>query len=63
MLPITDESVELIILITSFLTSNYITFLLSPKWISLAAAVVVLLAADVVLGVGGASVAIAETFF
>jgi hypothetical protein len=35
MLPITDESVELVILITLCLTSNYLTFLLSPKWISL----------------------------
>jgi hypothetical protein len=36
LLPITDESVGLIIiLITSCLTSTYITFLLSSKWISL----------------------------
>jgi hypothetical protein len=34
MLTITDESVGLIILITSCLTSDYLTFLLSPKWIS-----------------------------
>jgi hypothetical protein len=35
MLPITGESVGLIILITSCLTSNYLTFLFSSKWISL----------------------------
>jgi hypothetical protein len=35
MLPITDESVGLIILITSCLTRNYLTFLFSSKWISL----------------------------
>jgi hypothetical protein len=35
MLPITDESVGLIILITSCLTSKYLTFLLPHKWISL----------------------------
>jgi hypothetical protein len=34
MLPITNESVGLIILITSCLTINYLTFLLSSKWIS-----------------------------
>jgi hypothetical protein len=39
MLPITDDSVGLIILITSCLTSNYPTFLLSPKWISLRLAI------------------------
>jgi hypothetical protein len=35
MLPITDELLGLIILITSCLTINYLTFLLSPKLISL----------------------------
>jgi hypothetical protein len=35
MLPITNESIILITLITSCLTSNYLTFLLSSKWISL----------------------------
>jgi hypothetical protein len=35
MLPITDDLVGLIILITSCLTSNYLTFLLSSKCISL----------------------------
>jgi hypothetical protein len=35
MLPITDESVGPILLITSCLTSNNLTFLLSSKWISL----------------------------
>jgi hypothetical protein len=35
MLPITHDSVGFIILITSCLTSNYLTFLLSSKWISL----------------------------
>jgi hypothetical protein len=35
MLPITNESIGHIILITSCLTSNYLTSLLSTKWISL----------------------------
>jgi hypothetical protein len=38
MLPIRNESIGLIILITSYLTSNYLTFLLSSKWIPLSLA-------------------------
>jgi hypothetical protein len=35
MLPITNESIGLIILITSCLTSNYLTSIIYAKWISL----------------------------